>query len=104
MFVRFHVVQFHSYAGEQGELVGKIVRGDPMREFDGYVNADASMKKIASDIFAKGDRYFLTGRIFFSFFFYIVVSFFLLSKYGIKFRKCTMNMLRLYDHYILIVQ
>ncbi|XP_064649666.1 long-chain fatty acid transport protein 4-like [Lineus longissimus] len=47
--------------GEPGELVGKIVKGDPIREFDGYVNKDATSKKIAYDVFRKGDMAFLTG-------------------------------------------
>ena len=47
--------------GEPGELVGKIVIGDPTREFDGYVNRQASEKKTARDVFKKGDMAFLTG-------------------------------------------
>ncbi|CAH1787370.1 unnamed protein product [Owenia fusiformis] len=47
--------------GEPGELVGKIIKGDPLREFDGYVNKDASSKKITQNVFAKGDSAFLTG-------------------------------------------
>jgi len=49
--------------GEPGELVGKIVAGNPMREFDGYASAEATKKKIGYDIFKKGDKYFLTGDI-----------------------------------------
>lgn len=48
--------------GEPGELVGKIVRGEPMREFDGYANPEATKKKLAFDVFKKGDCYFLTGK------------------------------------------
>ena len=48
--------------GEPGELVGKIVIGDPTREFDGYVNKQASEKKTAKDVFKKGDMAFLTGK------------------------------------------
>lgn len=29
---------FFNLEGEVGELVGKIVKGDVLREFDGYVN------------------------------------------------------------------
>ncbi|KAK3592273.1 hypothetical protein CHS0354_037562 [Potamilus streckersoni] len=49
--------------GEPGELVGKIIKGDPLREFDGYVNKEASEKKLAKDVFHKGDMAFLTGDV-----------------------------------------
>lgn len=49
-------------AGEPGELVGKIVKGDALREFDGYVNKQATDKKVCPDVFKKGDIAFLTGR------------------------------------------
>ena len=42
--------------------MGKIVKGDPLREFDGYVNKDATAKKIAKNVFSKGDTAFLTGK------------------------------------------
>ena len=51
----------YAFVGDPGELVGKIVKGDPMREFDGYANKEATQKKLAYDVFAKGDCYFLTG-------------------------------------------
>jgi len=44
--------------------VGRIVKGHPLREFDGYANPEASKKKIAHNVFKKGDCYFLTGKIF----------------------------------------
>ena len=47
--------------GEPGELVGRIVVGDPLRQFDGYVSKEASDKKVARDVFRKGDMAFLTG-------------------------------------------
>ena len=47
---------------EPGELVGKIVKGDPLREFDGYVDQKASDKKIVRGVFSKGDSAFLTGE------------------------------------------
>ena len=50
------------FTGEPGELVGKIVKGDPLREFNGYVNNSASSKKVVKDIFKKGDLAFLTGK------------------------------------------
>jgi len=52
-------------AGEPGLLVGKIVKGQPMREFDGYANHEATKKKIAYNVFRKGDCYFLTGELFY---------------------------------------
>jgi len=48
--------------GEPGLLVGKIVKGQPLREFDGYANPEATKKKIAHNVFKKGDCYFLTGE------------------------------------------
>jgi len=47
--------------GEPGELVGRIVVGDPLRQFDGYVSKEASDKKVARDVFREGDMAFLTG-------------------------------------------
>ena len=38
--------------------------GDPFREFDGYVNKQATEKKTARDVFRKGDMAFLTGNTF----------------------------------------
>ncbi|GFS03074.1 long-chain fatty acid transport protein 4 [Elysia marginata] len=49
--------------GEPGELVGKIVKGNPVREFDGYLDSKASSKKIITDVFRKGDQAFSTGDI-----------------------------------------
>jgi hypothetical protein len=42
--------------------VGKIVKGTPMREFDGYASEGDTKKKIAHNVFRKGDCYFLTGK------------------------------------------
>jgi len=42
--------------------VGKIVKGKPLREFDGYSNSEATRKTIAHNVFKKGDCYFLTGE------------------------------------------
>ncbi|BFZ05567.1 hypothetical protein BsWGS_08606 [Bradybaena similaris] len=49
--------------GEPGELVGKIVKGNPVREFDGYVDDSSTSKKIIRDVFTKGDLAFSTGDI-----------------------------------------
>ena len=54
-------------AGEPGLLVGKIVKGQPLREFDGYASVEATKKKIAYNVFKKGDCYFLTGEMFLKF-------------------------------------
>lgn len=50
--------------GEVGEMAGKIVTGRPAREFDGYVQKSATDRKIIHDVFRKGDRAFLTGKIY----------------------------------------
>lgn len=49
--------------GESGELVGKIVRGDPVKDFQGYRDPEATKKKILHDVFRKGDLYFRSGDI-----------------------------------------
>lgn len=49
--------------GEPGELVGRIISGDPLRQFDGYVSKKASEKKVACDVFRKGDKAFLTSDV-----------------------------------------
>lgn len=49
---------------EVGELLGKIVKGDPTRAFAGYHgNKEATKKKLAYDVFVKGDCYFRTGDL-----------------------------------------
>ncbi|KAJ7414187.1 Long-chain fatty acid transport protein 4 [Willisornis vidua] len=49
--------------GEPGQLVGRIVRSNPLQHFDGYLNQSATNKKIARDVFAKGDAAYLTGDV-----------------------------------------
>ncbi|XP_060697510.1 long-chain fatty acid transport protein 4 [Hemiscyllium ocellatum] len=49
--------------GEAGQLVGRIVQSDPLRRFDGYVNETATTKKIAQDVFKKGDAAYLSGDV-----------------------------------------
>ncbi|KAK3088224.1 hypothetical protein FSP39_016340 [Pinctada imbricata] len=49
--------------GEAGELVGRIVKGDALREFDGYVSRQATDKKVCHNVFKDGDTAFLTGDI-----------------------------------------
>ena len=48
-------------AGEAGEFVGKIVRGDPIKDFRGYQDKEATEKKILRNVFRKGDLYFRSG-------------------------------------------
>jgi len=48
--------------GEPGMFVGKIKEGDATREFHGYVDKQASSKKVTRDVFTKGDKYFLSGK------------------------------------------
>ena len=50
---------------EPGEMVCLInVEKDPMLRFDGYLkNAGASAKKVAENVFVKGDKYFRTGDL-----------------------------------------
>ncbi|XP_039370467.1 long-chain fatty acid transport protein 1 isoform X7 [Mauremys reevesii] len=47
--------------GEPGLLVGRINQQDPLRRFDGYVNESATNKKIACNVFQKGDRAYLSA-------------------------------------------
>jgi len=49
--------------GEPGEFVGKIVKGHPSRGFDGYVDKEATQKKIAHDVMCKGDMWFRSGDL-----------------------------------------
>ncbi|NBB51980.1 long-chain-acyl-CoA synthetase [Rhizobium sp. CRIBSB] len=48
--------------GETGEAIGAI--GDDIRhDFSGYADKAASQKKILTDVFARGDRWFRTGDL-----------------------------------------
>ncbi|MBN3323899.1 S27A4 protein, partial [Atractosteus spatula] len=49
--------------GEPGQLVGRIIQNDPLRRFDGYVSESATSKKIARDVFKKGDSAYLSGDV-----------------------------------------
>ncbi|KAL4648746.1 long-chain fatty acid transport protein 1 [Arapaima gigas] len=49
--------------GEPGLLVGKINQQDPLRRFDGYASQDATNKKIAHNVFRKGDSAYLSGDV-----------------------------------------
>lgn len=52
------------FSGEPGQLVGRIIQNDPLRRFDGYVNQSATNKKVAHDVFKKGDSAYLSGIVF----------------------------------------
>lgn len=47
-------------AGEQGLLLGKI---SPVMKFDGYVDEQATEKKVIRNVLKKGDAYFNTGDV-----------------------------------------
>ena len=47
--------------GESGEFVGKIVKGDPVKDFYGYKDKTANEKKTISNVFRSGDMYFRSG-------------------------------------------
>ncbi|KAM8763687.1 long-chain fatty acid transport protein 1 isoform 1-T2 [Rhynchonycteris naso] len=50
-------------AGEPGLLVGQINQQDPLRRFDGYISESATSKKIAHNVFCKGDSAYLSGDV-----------------------------------------
>jgi len=49
--------------GEPGMFVGKIVNNDPIRDFHGYADKSATKRKVAYDVFKRGDAAFLSGDI-----------------------------------------
>lgn len=49
--------------GEPGLLVGKINQNDPLRRFDGYASDAATNKKIAYNVFRKGDSAYVSGDV-----------------------------------------
>ena len=48
---------------EPGEAIGKIKKNVSITRFDGYSNPSASKKKVMTDVFVKGDQYFMSGDI-----------------------------------------
>lgn len=48
---------------EPGVFIGKIVPGNPSRAFLGYVDKEASQRKIVRDVFHHGDSAFISGDI-----------------------------------------
>ena len=49
--------------GEPGMFIGMIIKDHPIRDFHGYADATATKKKIAQDVFKRGDAAFLSGDI-----------------------------------------
>jgi len=47
---------------EVGETIGKIT-SEPGKTFDGYTKAADTQKKVLTDVFEKGDRWFRTGDL-----------------------------------------
>ena len=50
---------------ETGEAIGRVLdaAATPARQFDGYTDGAASARKLLSDVFAPGDRWFRTGDL-----------------------------------------
>ncbi|PHS77802.1 MAG: long-chain-acyl-CoA synthetase [Robiginitomaculum sp.] len=49
--------------GEIGELIGEIRPGETRYKYEGYEDKKASAKKIITDVYTKGDRWFHTGDL-----------------------------------------
>lgn len=49
--------------GESGEFIGKIITNDASRAFDGYIDPEATKKKVIRDVYVKGDAAFRSGDI-----------------------------------------
>jgi len=52
--------------GEHGEMVGKIIRGNPVKEFSGYLSHKETSKKLLRNVFSQGDVAFSSGYKFIS--------------------------------------
>lgn len=48
---------------EPGVFIGKIKPNNPSRAFLGYVDKEASDKKIVRDVFTHGDSAFISGKL-----------------------------------------
>lgn len=48
--------------GEIGEAVG-VISNDPKHDFSGYADKAATEKKVLTDVFSRGDRFFRTGDL-----------------------------------------
>jgi len=49
--------------GEIGELIGEIRPGQTRFKYEGYEDKKASAKKVITDVYVKGDRWFHTGDL-----------------------------------------
>jgi len=49
--------------GTPGEIVGRIDKGHPVRDFHGYADKAATKKKILTDVWKKGDMCFRSGDV-----------------------------------------
>uniref|UniRef100_A0A5K3EPR7 Long-chain-fatty-acid--CoA ligase n=1 Tax=Mesocestoides corti TaxID=53468 RepID=A0A5K3EPR7_MESCO len=49
--------------GEVGQLVGRIKRSSPVRNFEGYINREETSRKVISNVKCFGDKYFLSGDL-----------------------------------------
>lgn len=47
---------------EVGQLVGRIKRSSPVRNFEGYINRKETSRKVISNVKCYGDQYFLSGE------------------------------------------
>ena len=48
---------------EPGEAIGRIKKEVSITHFDGYSDSKETEKKVMSDVFVRGDKYFLSGDI-----------------------------------------
>eukprot|EP01090_Pellita_catalonica_P018859 TRINITY_DN6227_c0_g1_i1.p1 TRINITY_DN6227_c0_g1~~TRINITY_DN6227_c0_g1_i1.p1 ORF type:complete len:654 (+),score=99.33 TRINITY_DN6227_c0_g1_i1:18-1979(+) len=48
---------------EVGEIIGKIEEDNEARKFHGYTSEEATRKKILTDVFEKGDKWFRSGDL-----------------------------------------
>lgn len=53
--------EFWFVLDEPGMFIGLIKQGNASREFNGYLDKEASKKKTIENVFVKGDKAFLTG-------------------------------------------
>ncbi|CAD5218588.1 unnamed protein product [Bursaphelenchus okinawaensis] len=49
--------------GETGAMVSTIRRGNPLLNFEGYLNQKETSKKVLNNVFRKGDQVFVSGDI-----------------------------------------
>lgn len=45
-------------------FIGLIAQGNASREFNGYLDKEASKRKTIENVFVKGDKAFLTGTFY----------------------------------------